>query len=149
MELHGSQVSFMKFDPKLEFPFSFKFCILYFASFFFFLLHLLWSNSSRLGYHSQPECAGQKINLATREKIPIPPIYYPPVHIHRSVSASLSSYRNRLTSRNSNILSQNRRPLSADSRFINAKGNSSVKFNLGNVSLGMRRFCADNFHSLK
>lgn len=76
-----------------------------------------------------------QISLATRDKTQTPPIYYPPVHIHRPASASLSHHRNRLTSRNSSNLCHNRRPLSADSRFINTKANSSVKFNLGNVSL--------------
>lgn len=77
-----------------------------------------------------------QISLATRDKIQTPPIYYPPVHTHRPASASLSYHRNRLASRNGSNLCHNRRPLSADSRFINTKGNSSVKFNFGNVSLG-------------
>ncbi|KAG5677607.1 hypothetical protein PVAND_007351 [Polypedilum vanderplanki] len=79
------------------------------------------------------ELVGSQISLATREKIQQPPIYYPPVYIHRPASASLSFHRNRLISRNSSILYQNRRrPLSADSGFNNSKRNSSVKFNLAN-----------------
>lgn len=77
-----------------------------------------------------------QISLATRDRIQTPSIYYPPVHISRPASASLSyHHRNRLTSRTncSNFCHQTRRPLSADSRF-GTKGSSSVKFNLGNVS---------------
>lgn len=85
-----------------------------------------------------------QISLATRDKIQTTPIFYPPVHIHRPASASLSCHRNRLTSRTNSNLCHNRRPLSADSRFVSTKGSSSVKFNLGNVSFFSNICCVAN-----
>lgn len=89
-------------------------------------------------------CCGQQIALATRDKVVTPPIFYPPVLIHnRPGSASLnSSLRNRFSSRNYYNFGSKKRPLSADSRFINnnLKENHRVKFDqvnaFQNFSLG-------------